>query len=127
MKVLIVDDEDHILETLSLAFKRLGHQAVTLSDPLKVLPVVRRQKPDIVMLDIMMPGADGFATYHTLAEDPELAALPVVILTALDDKLTARISREIGAEMIMHKPFDPLEVARKVEEVHRRQSSQEAD
>ncbi|MBD3373227.1 MAG: response regulator [Candidatus Coatesbacteria bacterium] len=118
MKVLIIDDEEHILQTMSMAFQRLGHQTVTLTQPLKAVPTAKREKPDAVLLDIMMPGADGFATFHSLSEVPELAGVPIIILTALDDDLTARISREIGAELILHKPFNPLEVARRVVDIY---------
>lgn len=119
MKVLIIDDEEHILQTMRLAFERLGHEAVTLAEPLKTIPVAKRERPDAILLDIMMPGVDGFATYHALREDPELEGIPVVILTALDDELTTRISREIGVEYVLHKPFNPLEVAQRVAELHR--------
>jgi two-component system alkaline phosphatase synthesis response regulator PhoP len=115
-KIMIIDDERHIVETLRLAFEKNGYEVVPVSDASLCIDIVDRERPDVIILDIMMPGMDGYEVYHNLYEDRRLAKIPVVVLTAKTDEIHRRISDGIGVKLHITKPFMPYRV---VEEVGR--------
>ncbi|MCK4593694.1 response regulator [bacterium] len=116
-RIMIVDDEEHIVETLQLAFKSRGHETIPLSDPTSVLSVVREEHPDAIILDLLMPGIDGYKLYHDLMADELLSSTPVAIITGHSGPLYERISREIGIALHLVKPFNPFDVVSQVEEL----------
>jgi two-component system alkaline phosphatase synthesis response regulator PhoP len=114
-KIMIVDDERHIVETLSLAFEKRGYQVVGVSDATQCVPLADREKPDAIILDIMMPGMDGYEVFTRLGEDEGVARIPVVVLTAKPDAIYRRISEGLGAGLHLTKPFKPYAVVEQVE------------
>ncbi|MEM4755697.1 MAG: response regulator [Candidatus Woesearchaeota archaeon] len=113
-KILVVDDEPHIgnLIKLTLSERYDVTEAYTGAEALEKL---RRYKPDLILLDIMMSGMDGFQVLEQIKLKKELADVPVVFLTAksqLQDKMKAI---ELGANDYITKPFDPLELENKIE------------
>jgi len=80
-RVMIVDDERHVVETLGLAFESRGHETISLSDPAAVLSAAMRERPDVIILDLLMPGIDGYKLYHDLMADELLSSTPVAIIT----------------------------------------------
>jgi DNA-binding response OmpR family regulator len=114
-RIMIVDDEEHVVKTLELAFRSRGHDAIPLSDPTSVLSAVRRRRPDAIIIDLLMPGIDGYKLYHDLTADELLSSTPVAIITGRSGPLFERISREIGIALHLTKPFNPLEVVEKIE------------
>ncbi|OGD74568.1 MAG: hypothetical protein A2Y64_00940 [Candidatus Coatesbacteria bacterium RBG_13_66_14] len=114
-KVLIVDDERHIVETLTLAFEKRGYQVVGSSDATQCVPLADREKPDVIILDVMMPGMDGYEVFNRLGEDDRSSRIPVVVLTAKPDEIYRRISEGIGAKLHLTKPFKPYAVVEQVE------------
>ncbi len=103
-KILIADDEQPIR---SLVTRFLGNKYTVLEagDGEVTIELSRRQKPDLILLDIMMPKMDGYTACHTLKRDPLTKAIPVVMLTGLGYALNLKLSQEMGADGYITKPF----------------------
>jgi DNA-binding response OmpR family regulator len=114
---MIVDDERHIVETLSLAFERRGYQVVGLSDATLCVTLADREQPDVIILDVMMPGMDGYEVFNRLGEDERVSRIPVVVLTAKPDEIYRHISEGIGVKLHLTKPFAPFAVVEQVERI----------
>ncbi len=109
MKVLVVDDEDDIRRIAVLSFSAVGGMEVAeASGGREGIRKAREERPDVVLLDMMMPGMDGLATFQALRADPETSQIPVVFLTA--KAMTAEVDRlkALGARGVLIKPFDPM-------------------
>ena len=109
LKVLLVDDDDDIRSIGELALVEVGGMTTVLasSGPL-ALEVAARELPDVVLLDVMMPGMDGLATFRRLREQPATAAIPVVFVTAKVQRHEVQRYLELGAIGVIGKPFDPM-------------------
>jgi CheY-like chemotaxis protein len=115
--VLLVDDERSIRTICRVNLEGDGLAVTEAMDGSEALEAVRRDRPSLVLLDVMMPGVDGWAVAEQLAEDDETREIPVVFLSARatpEDRLHAQ---ELGAVGYVVKPFDPLGLAEKVREV----------
>jgi CheY-like chemotaxis protein len=113
--VLYVDDEPDIREvvlmSLGLADSLDIHSCESGEQALQMLP---RIKPDLVLLDVMMPGTDGPSTLKRMRADPELASIPVIFMTAKAMPQEVARFRELGAVAVIAKPFDPMQLAKQV-------------
>ena len=118
MKVLVVDDEDDIRRIARLSLAAVGGMEVceASSGPAAV-ESARRESPDVVLLDMMMPGMDGLATFQALRDQPETAGTPVVFLTAKSVSLEEGRVRKLGARGVLVKPFDPMALPRLLKEL----------
>jgi len=117
-KVCIVDDEEDIREIYSVAFSQSGYEVVTARDGEEGLKVVREQKPDIALVDIMMPKMDGLEMIREMKKDPELAKVPIIVMTNIDDrKITAKAGKMDVYFYLVKSLFDPKKVVATVEEV----------
>lgn len=106
-KILIVDDEEDIVKALKIRFHTMGFTVISAGDGMSGLEMIRKEKPDLVLLDIMLPKLDGFKVCRMVKYDENLKNIPIVILTAkvMDvDKLTGQ---DVGANEFLTKPFDP--------------------
>lgn len=109
MKVLVVDDEDDIRRIAMISLSGVGGMVVAeASGGLEGIRKAREERPDVVLLDMMMPGMDGLATFQALRGDPETSGIPVVFLTA--KAMSAEVDRlkALGARGVLIKPFDPM-------------------
>ena len=97
MKVVIIDDELALLKMYSMALTSAGMEVVTASDGLAGLEIVKEQKPDIVLLDIIMPKCNGLDILKTIKENPEIKDIPVVLLTNLPKECSEEKAKELGA------------------------------
>jgi len=104
MRILIADDEPNIR---SLVSSMLGKDYVVLeaSDGEEALNIARRQKPDLVLMDIMMPKVDGYSTCSIIKTDQATKGIPVVMLTAIGYELNKELAKKIGADGYITKPF----------------------
>ncbi|MCK6577800.1 MAG: response regulator transcription factor [Anaerolineae bacterium] len=122
--ILIVDDESTVREVLRKYLERDGFHVSEIGDGLAALAFLREQRPDLVILDIMLPGADGFAITRALrGEEPPLVAegeIPVILLTARTSELDRIAGFELGADDYVVKPFSPRELVARVKAVLRR-------
>ncbi len=107
-RVLVVDDDELTREILRTILDLEEFDVVTAPDGDIALDVVSRERPDVVVLDVMMPGMDGFEVCRTIKADPLTAATPVVLLTALDREEDRNAGKEAGADAFLTKPFSPL-------------------
>jgi CheY-like chemotaxis protein len=109
-RVLIVDDEPHIVLSLEFLLERAGYETASAGDGDEALALVRRLRPDVVLLDIMMPGQNGYAVCQAIKSDPGLRAIPVIMLTAKGQEVEIRKGLELGAAAYVTKPFGNAEV-----------------
>ncbi len=122
-KILVIEDETKIARTLLLYLEQAGCQVATVADGGLALPAFRREKPDLVLLDLMLPHVDGFEICRQIRRE---SAAPIIILTARDDEADKLIGLELGADDYVTKPFSPREVAARVRAVLRRSRGQVA-
>lgn len=115
-KTLIVDDEKLILISTRIVLESVGYEVVTAASGEEALAVAKEKDPGLILLDIMMPGIDGWETLSRLKEDPELRDIPVVIFTAREHSRGRQLAREMGAADYFQKPFEPDELIAIVEE-----------
>ena len=106
--VLVVDDDPAVREILGRSLSREGFRVETAADGASALRAAREQSPDVITLDVMMPGMDGWAVLTALKSDPELAAIPVVMLTVVDDK---PMGFALGVSEYLTKPIDRARLA----------------
>ena len=117
-KILIVDDEDKIRELIRVNLEIVGYNCNEAEDGNKALDIVDSFKPDLVLLDIMLPGKDGFELVDSFIK----RNIPVIFLTAKDSTIDKVKGLKLGAEDYITKPFDPMELLARVEVVLRRSS-----
>jgi len=108
--VLLIEDEPNIIEAIRFILSRDGWRVDTHSDGLTALDAVRARRPDLVVLDVMLPNRSGYDILHDLREDPEFKELPVLMLTARGQKKDRELAEKLGASRFMTKPFSNGEV-----------------
>ncbi len=118
--ILIVDDEPRIAALARDYLEHAGFAVTTAGDGPGALAQVKRERPDLVVLDLGLPGLDGLDVTRRLREDPSTAALPIVMLTARDDEIDKLLGLELGADDYLTKPFSPRELVARVRAVLRR-------
>ena len=106
-KILIAEDSPHYVRLVELILKRGGHSAKIAVDGEKALSEVRKEQPDVAILDVNMPGMNGLQVLEVLKSDPETAGVPVIILTATSHALTKQEAIASGAAAFLTKPFSP--------------------
>ncbi|MFT3801853.1 MAG: response regulator [Burkholderiaceae bacterium] len=116
-RILIVEDEPHLAAVLGDYLKAAGHATEWVADGLRVLDTFRRWRPDLVLLDLMLPGADGVDLCRALRAESEV---PVIMITARVAELDRLLGLEVGADDYVCKPFSPREVVARVSVVLRR-------
>ena len=116
-KVLIADDEPNIVISLEFLMKREGHAVTIARDGLAALEAIRRHRPDLVLLDVMMPGMTGFDVCQAVRADDSLAAVKILLLTAKGRDTDTAKGLALGADAYMTKPFSTKELAARVREL----------
>ena len=116
-KVLVVDDEPFILRSLSFVLRREGLEVIEARDGVEALEAARRERPDLMFLDIMMPRKDGYQVCREIKEDPDLSETYVIILTAKGQQSDRERGLAAGADEYMTKPFSPSRLVQRVREV----------
>lgn len=116
-KILIVEDEQALRETLAYNLTSEGYDAITCADGLQALEMARQEKPSLILLDIMLPGMDGFEVCRKLRGEMNT---PILMLTARDDEIDRIVGLEVGADDYMGKPFSMRELIARVKAMLRR-------
>jgi DNA-binding response OmpR family regulator len=109
-RVLIVEDEPSIVLSLEFLLQRHGYETAVATDGEEALALVRRLRPDVVLLDVMMPKRNGYEVCRAIKADPELAAIPVVMVSARGQEVEVMKGLEIGASAYITKPFGNAEL-----------------
>lgn len=104
-KILIVDDDVTITNLMKMLVSMEGHQPTTVNDSMKAMEVADAFQPDLITLDLMMPGLTGFELCELLHNDPRFANIPVIIVSAKDDSVSKEKAFEAGAKDYITKPF----------------------
>lgn len=116
-KILVVEDEPALLETLSYNLSRQGYELLEASDGLVALKLAREHQPDLVVLDVMLPGLDGFEVCRILRKE---TSIPILMLTARADEVDKVVGLEMGADDYLTKPFSMRELLARVKAQLRR-------
>lgn len=116
-KILVIDDEENICELVTLYFEKAGYEVVCTGDGPDGVEMVRSQKPDLVILDLMLPGVDGL---DICKEIRKTSNVPLIMLSARVDEVDRVLGLEIGADDYVTKPFSPRELLARVKAVLRR-------
>lgn len=109
-RVLIVEDEPHILLSLEVLLERAGYAAISARDGEEGLRLIRQLRPDVVLLDVMMPKRNGYEICQAVKADPELRAIPVIMLSAKGQEVEILKGLDLGATAYVTKPFGNVEV-----------------
>ncbi len=117
--ILIVDDDSRGRETMEAVLTGLGHELRFAQNGLDALEQAHARAPDLVLLDVMMPGIDGFEVCRRLRADPILADVPIVMTTALDDRASRLQGIQVGADDFISKPIDRMEIRARVNTIVR--------
>lgn len=118
--VLVVDDEADIVDLISFNLQREGFAVISAPDGIAAVAVAKAKTPDLIVLDLMLPGKDGFGVFRDLRADPRTTGIPVIMLTAkgeVDDRI---MGLEVGADDYVTKPFSPKEVVLRVKALLKR-------
>lgn len=117
MKVLVVDDDEKILKVLTAYLEKEDYTVITAKDGLEAVEKAFRLSPDIVLLDVMLPGIDG---WEVCKEIRRTSSVPIIMLTARDAEADRIIGLELGADDYVVKPFSPKEVIARIRAIFRR-------
>jgi len=116
-RILIIDDEDDIREVAALSLESVaGWEVITANGGAKGIEVASSEKPDAILMDVMMPGMDGPTTFREMQKLPAIAHIPVILLTAKVQGVDQRRFSGLGVTAILFKPFDPLTLADQMSE-----------
>jgi two-component system alkaline phosphatase synthesis response regulator PhoP len=119
-KILVVDDEAVLVETIAYNLEQSGYQVVTVADGSSALEAAHSETPDLIILDIMLPGIDGLEVCRQLRREQQTATTPIIMLTAKGDEIDKVVGLEVGADDYVTKPFGRRELLARVRALLRR-------
>jgi DNA-binding response OmpR family regulator len=109
-KILIVDDEPHMLRVTELSLKRGGFDVLLARNGRDAVALAIRERPDLIVLDVVMPDVDGFTVLEELKASPEAGAIPVIMLTSRGQAVAREKAASSGAALYITKPFSPSQL-----------------
>jgi len=118
--VLVIEDETDVVDLLRYNLSKSGFDVYTATDGVEGLALARKHRPDVIVLDLMLPGIDGSAICQTLKKDEQTEAIPIVMLTAKSEPQERIHGLELGADDYVTKPFSPRELVLRVQALLRR-------
>ncbi len=116
-KILVVDDEPNIVRSLAFVFNKEGYDVSIAEDGEEAMTMIRNSKPDILILDVMMPHKNGYDVCQEVKSDPGLQDIHVLMLTAKGQKGDREAALAQGADEYISKPFSPIQVLDRVKEL----------
>lgn len=119
-KILIVEDEHDIAELIAFNLRRAGYEVVMAHDGIEGTTVAMRERPSLIVLDLMLPGRDGFGVFRELRRDARTAHIPVIMLTARAQTEDRIQGLEVGADDYLTKPFSPKELLLRIQAILKR-------
>lgn len=123
--ILVVEDDEDILQLLEYNLEAAGFDVASADNGDAAVSRAKRIKPQLVLLDLMLPGKDGFEVCKELKKDPETAAIPIVMLTARGEEVDRIVGLELGADDYVVKPFSPREIILRIKAILRRFAPEE--
>ncbi len=118
--ILIVDDETDILDLVAMNLERRDFETLRATDGIMAIEIARAKRPDLIVLDIMLPGLDGFKVFKSLRQDSRTHGIPVILLSARAEQGDKIKGLELGVDDYVTKPFSPKELVLRIEAVLRR-------
>ncbi len=119
-KILVVDDEPDALEVLGFKLREAGCTPIFATDGIKALAAVKNERPDLIVLDLMLPEIDGLEVCKILRRDPATVAIPILMLTAKAAEMDRVIGLELGADDYVTKPYSPRELVLRIRKLLKR-------
>ena len=119
-KILIVDDEEHIIELLKFNLLNAGYEVLTANNGIDAVKIAKAEKPSLILLDLMLPGLDGFDVCKEIKKDKDMKNTSIIMLTAKGEELDKILGLELGADDYITKPFSVRELLARVKAVLRR-------
>ncbi len=116
-KILVIEDDPSALRLVGYTLEQEGYQVITASDGLEGVRKARDEHPDLIILDIMLPGLDGYEVCQQLRKEPETAKLPILMLSAKAREIDKDTGLKIGADDYLTKPADPSTIVAKVKDL----------
>jgi DNA-binding response OmpR family regulator len=116
-KILVVDDEPFIMRSLTFVLQREGFEVLQAHDGEEAIEVMRREQPDLVFLDVMMPKKNGYQVLEEIRASDEIAACRVIMLTAKGQDSDRDRGLELGVDDYMTKPFSPMKIVERAREI----------
>lgn len=126
-RILIADDDPELLSMLSLRYAKHGYHIVEAADGLQALDRARKDRPDLIILDVMMPGKNGWEVAKELKHDPETKHIGILMLTAIGEKVNELTSPLYGADDYLDKPFIFGELDKKIKAVLQKHAAPRGD
>lgn len=124
-KILVVDDEPDALELIAFNLKNAGLEVLTAENGDQALRLARAQRPDLILLDLMLPEVDGLEVCKILRRDAATSAIPIIMVTAKAAEMDRVLGLELGADDYVTKPFSPRELVLRVKNLLRRRQATE--
>jgi phosphate regulon transcriptional regulator PhoB len=124
-KILIVEDEKDIVKMLEYNFKKEGFRTLSAYDGEDALDLAGRERPDLIILDLMLPGMDGLEACKALKKESKTSSIPIIMLTAKTQEADKIVGLELGADDYVTKPFSPRELIARIKAVLRRAKEKE--
>src|SRR5213593_2901383 len=119
-RVLIVDDDPDVIRLVTYNLSHAGFQAISTTAGRKALEIVRKQPPDLIILDLMLPDVDGMEVCRTLRQQQASRRIPIIMLTARGEEIDRVVGFELGANDYVQKPFSVRELVLRVKSILRR-------
>jgi two-component system alkaline phosphatase synthesis response regulator PhoP len=116
-KILVVDDEIYIVHILDFSLGMEGYDVVTALDGEQALEKIKSEKPDLIVLDIMMPKLDGYEVCKTIKSDPATKHVPVILLSAKGRNVDQKMGFDVGADDYITKPFSPRKLVERINQL----------
>lgn len=122
-KILIVDDEEHIVELIKFNLEKNKYDVIVAHNGIDAIKLAKREMPQLMLLDLMLPGMDGYDICKEIRKDPNLAGMPIIMITAKSEEFDKILGLELGADDYITKPFSVRELMARVKAVLRRSNS----
>jgi two-component system phosphate regulon response regulator PhoB len=119
-RILIIEDEQDISELIAFNLRRAGFEVLIAADGITGTEMALRERPDLIVLDLMLPGRDGYAVFREMKRDPRAASVPVIMLTARAQTEDRIHGLEAGADDYLTKPFSPKELLLRIQAILKR-------
>jgi two-component system alkaline phosphatase synthesis response regulator PhoP len=113
-RILVVDDEIYIVHILDFSLGMEGYEVLTALDGEQALERLKNEKPDLIVLDIMMPKVDGYEVCRTIKSSPETQHIPVILLSAKGRNVDQKMGFDVGADDYITKPFSPRKLVERI-------------
>ncbi len=116
-RILLVDDEEDLVKTVRFRLEASGYMVILAGDGQQALERARKEEPDLIILDLMLPKMDGYKVCALLKSDVRYSKIPIIMFTARAEESDKQLGREVGADAYITKPFEPQALLAKIGEL----------